>query len=521
MMGKPLKILMPVIFLALLPFSAPAAPGDVEKGKQIYEQRCWWCHGAEGEGNGPAAEFLIPPPRDFTQGLYKFKSTPFDEIVPSDDDIFKMIKGGVVKNNRSNWTGLNDTSMPGWGDMLSDQDIWDLVAFIKAIVEFEQPEQPPISFANIIASSEASIAQGKEVFKNVCAECHGEKGLGDGTKSLKDDFGFRTWPRNLTKPWTFRMTDGAEGIFTRVSVGILSTQMPSFADPVSKKKLSEEERWHVANYVASLDAPYKKPGDNTVIKALRVEEEPPSDPGDALWDGAEYTSFYMVPQIIAKERFFTPSLNSISVKAIYNERNIALLLEWDDRTKSIPGDEKAMEVAGGEVLKDAVNVQFPAQLATTGTDKPFFGMGDAKHPVNVWNWKSESTQEGQSLALLDAKGFEDMNTRDASKSGLAAKGVYDNGTWRVVIKRALATKEKDLDLQFVEGQFIPIAFSAWDGSNGEEGSKFVMTTWYWLFLKPPTGATLFLLPLFFGLMVLGGELLLLRSFRKNAKKESD
>ena len=58
----------------------------------------------------------------------------------------------------------------------------------------------------------------------------------------------------------------------------------------------------------------------------------------------------------------------------------------------------------------------------------------------------------------------------------------------MVIKRPLTTEESDKDIQFVEGAFIPIAFAAWDGSNGEKGSKHTMTTWYWLLLKPPTGA---------------------------------
>lgn len=497
----------------LLPALASAKPGDAKKGEEIYQKRCWWCHGEEGAGDGPASEFLRPPPRDFTMGIYKFKSTPFEEIIPSDADFMAMIKGGVQTNHIPNWEGMNDSSMPGWGDLLSDDDIWDLVAYIKGIVEYEQPEEGPLDFSKKVASSPESIAKGKTIFEDICAECHGELGRGDGSKSLKDDAGFRTWPRNLSKPWSFRMTNGPEGIYTRLTASIQGTQMPSLADPVSKKKLSEEERWNVANYAASLEAPYKKPGDNTVVQGLKVEGEVPAATDDPIWETATITSFFMIPQIIKKERYFTPSINSISVRAAYNSKEIAFLLEWDDRTMSVPGDEKAAEIADEVFFNDSVAIQFPVEIPS-GTEKPYFIMGDATRPVNFWQWTSQSSDKGQSLALINAKGMDKTETRNIAEAGLTSQGKYDKGTWRVVIKRPLATEQKDKDIQIVEGKFIPIAFAAWDGSNGETGSKRVMTTWHWLFLKPETGTGVYLWPIIIALLIFGGELLLLRNFRK-------
>jgi hypothetical protein len=68
--------------LALLLGPAHGKPGDEEKGESLYAARCQQCHGEEGDGLGPAAERLNPPPRDFTFGFYKFKSTAFDEDLP-------------------------------------------------------------------------------------------------------------------------------------------------------------------------------------------------------------------------------------------------------------------------------------------------------------------------------------------------------------------------------------------------------------------------------------------------------
>ena len=57
--------------------TAAAKPGDADKGKEIYDKRCIWCHGAEGDGAGAAKDRLNPPPRDFTSGNYKIKTSSF------------------------------------------------------------------------------------------------------------------------------------------------------------------------------------------------------------------------------------------------------------------------------------------------------------------------------------------------------------------------------------------------------------------------------------------------------------
>jgi DMSO reductase family type II enzyme heme b subunit len=507
------KIFLIVILSACVSVPAFASQGDIERGKRIYDKRCWWCHGAEGMGDGPASEFLVPPPADFTSAAFKFKSTPFDEIMTAGTDLFKAIKGGSARDSIAGWRGLNDTSMPGWADVLTDPEIWDLVEYIRALSGLEPPEKGPISYIPRVPTSLESIAMGRELFEDRCVECHGKQGRGDGEKRLKDDRGFRTWPVNLTKGWSFRVSSDPQEIFTRITVGIPGTQMPSYADPENEKSLTVEQRWHVANYVASLDEPYKKPGDNTVIRAVRVDGGVSLAADDPLWERAPYTSFYMVPQIVAGERHFTPSVNSISVKALYNDSSMAILLEWDDRTETTPGDRTSEEIAGGVPFKDAVSVQFPISIAG-GSEKPSFAMGDKKRPVNIWYWNGQSIKEPQAVRLINAAGFVNIVEREPGEAGLEAAGSYSLGTWRVVMRRPLRTQTVKDDIQFAEGTYIPIAFAAWDGSNFEEGSKHVLTTWYWLILEPVTGAGLYIWPVFIGLVVAGGELLWLRSARK-------
>ncbi|HLA50990.1 MAG TPA: ethylbenzene dehydrogenase-related protein, partial [Thermodesulfobacteriota bacterium] len=304
-------------------------------------------------------------------------------------------------------------------------------------------------------------------------------------------------------------------IYTRISVGIPGTQMPSFADPASKKTLSDEERWHVANYVNSIGDDTKKPNDaDTVLKAIRLEGELPDKPDDPRWKEPQPTSFHLIPQIIAKERFFTPTIDGITSRAFFNDKEISILLEWDDRTKSIPGDEKAKELAeGSDVFEDSVALQFSVTIPEE-MEKPYFGMGDSAKPVNIWQWKGGKKDSPESVKLINANGFQKIEQRDAAKAGLKASSAYSNGTWRVVMKRPLTTEEKDKDIQFVEGKFIPLAFAAWDGSNGETGSKHVLSTWYWIQMKPVTSNTVYIIPVIVGLLVFGGELLLIRKPRK-------
>ncbi|MCP4382260.1 MAG: c-type cytochrome, partial [Hyphomicrobiales bacterium] len=322
--GSLKRVLLPALTAGLLLLTlgpANAKPGDAEAGEAVYAKRCLQCHGEDGDGLGPAAERLNPPPRDFTFGLYKIKSSAFDDDLPYDDDLFRMVRDGMP-----------GTAMPGWSDLLSEQDMWDVITYVKTFVEQEGEAEIEVDYGTQVESSDESIALGKELFHadERCSECHGAEGKGDAIKKLKDDNGDRTWPRNLTKPWTFRASNDPKDIFTRISVGIPTTQMPSFADPQSKKKLSIEERWHVANYAASLAKTEKvvQP-ENTVIQAARIDGEIPDSPDAAAWEQAPPSTFFMVPQIVGEKRFFKAANDTVSVRALYNNEMIGIHLEWD------------------------------------------------------------------------------------------------------------------------------------------------------------------------------------------------
>lgn len=92
---------------------------------------------------------------------------------------------------------------------------------------------------NPIAANPASLAAGKALFMNDCAQCHGEQGKGDGSEAMMYD----PQPADLTDAHMMSgMTDGE--IFWKISEG--RKPMPSF-----KKRFSDEQRWQLVNFVRS------------------------------------------------------------------------------------------------------------------------------------------------------------------------------------------------------------------------------------------------------------------------------
>jgi cytochrome c oxidase cbb3-type subunit 3 len=89
-----------------------------EAAPTLFSELCTVCHGAGGKGDGPSAQGLEPKPADFTDCRSMAKD--------SDEVLFKIIKGGGQSVGRS-------TVMPAWGDALSDQQIRELVKFIRGL----------------------------------------------------------------------------------------------------------------------------------------------------------------------------------------------------------------------------------------------------------------------------------------------------------------------------------------------------------------------------------------------------
>jgi cytochrome c oxidase cbb3-type subunit 2 len=223
-----------VYALTTLAFSQP---NDV--GKQIFAAKCAYCHGPEGKGDGVPAALLNPRPRNFTSGMYKFRSTESGSI-PTDEDLFKTVK-----------FGLRGAAMPDWGTFIGDDSIRAVIGFVKSLSPRFQSEKPqPVKLGSPIASAASSIAAGKKAYEKLqCGLCHGRDGIGTDAiqTEFRDEAGLELTIPKLNEPWTFRCGASARDIFTRFRTGMDGTPMPSF-----KGAASDAEMWHLANYVVSL-----------------------------------------------------------------------------------------------------------------------------------------------------------------------------------------------------------------------------------------------------------------------------
>ena len=118
-----------------LTMAAGAAWSD-EKGASygLYRQHCVHCHGISGDGRGPTALFLNPYPRDYRQGIYKFKST-YTSARPTDDDLHRILVNGVA-----------GTAMPSFS-LLPEAEIEALVEYVKYLSIRGQMETALTNFA--------------------------------------------------------------------------------------------------------------------------------------------------------------------------------------------------------------------------------------------------------------------------------------------------------------------------------------------------------------------------------------
>ncbi|MBS4029317.1 MAG: c-type cytochrome [Ignavibacteriales bacterium] len=227
------------------PFPSETSISEPNLGKTIYNDKCSYCHGANGKGDGIPAAALNPRPRNFADGKFKIRTTESGSI-PTDEDLMNTVSNG-----------LHGSTMPAWKTFLRGDSLMAVVNYVKSLSPRFQNEQPkPIKMSAEIPSSatadksEKSIANGKKVYQNLqCGSCHGDDGNGTNATStnLKDDLERSIVAANLTEPWNFKGGATAKDIYLRFRTGMDGTPMPSYVGAAS-----ETEMWDLANYVVSL-----------------------------------------------------------------------------------------------------------------------------------------------------------------------------------------------------------------------------------------------------------------------------
>ena len=217
-------------------------------------------------------------------------------------------------------------------------------------------------------------------------------------------------------------------------------------------------------------------------------------------------------------RAFHPPATSVTVQAIYDAESIALLVRWHDMgaektgknepTLPVPPEEEEVDAraaAGGarreassairksqpsrprrslcraargagpaSEFSDAVSIQIPSQVPTSAR-KPYFIFGDGQNSVDLWFFDLARPEPLQ----FTGRGSADIAPNDTGDvTGVAS---YDQGEWSVIFKRPLRASA---GAPFAPGEFLPIAFSVWDGFSRERGNRRGLTSWYSLYVEP-------------------------------------
>ena len=183
----------------------------IAAGEKIYNQQCFACHGDDGKGKG-AKEGTAINNQQYLNSV-------------SDKDLYNATK-----------YGRDGTVMPAYAANLTDQDLKNLVAFMRNWQTKSLDQDVP---DNITGNAE----NGKKIYNLYCANCHGLEGVG------KKKMG-----TNLVSPQKFNYTTDKQ-LWIGTAYGRENTRMaPSLKGLEGVRQLSESEISDIVIYIRSLES---------------------------------------------------------------------------------------------------------------------------------------------------------------------------------------------------------------------------------------------------------------------------
>lgn len=523
---------------------APPAPANQAmagsprptRGEVIFQRQCSICHGETGDGAGPFAYLMNPRPRDLRKGKFKLSTTV--NQIPSDQDLLRTIS-----------RGMPGSSMPPWAHLPSE-DLRALVAHVRQIhvraVKAEldaavadgsmQPTDAAAALAERTVPGEPIRVppepkfddlrwfNGRRVYLEACASCHGEDGHPNPAEVKYDDEGYPTPPRSFVAG-IFKGGMEGEQLWCRIIKGIRGTPMPAY-----EGAYTDAETWDLIHYVQSLaragshDRAQLRQGPIVARKVAAL----PAGPTEPSWDQAEPLFVALTPLWWTDRR-----IEGVVVQALHDGESLALRLTWLDSTP----DDRAVRT---EEFRDGAAVQF-----SMSADPPFY-MGDREQHggISIWMWKADREKNIASgyqdvdaafpdravdmypecpiraadmsnvdwphgkieehastfitgwgagnlvsdpgmktpVECLTARGPGTLAGRPVVAQLVRGKATYERGVWRVQMQRTLAVPHECEDGQteeraFRSGDDIPVSFAVWDGGAGDRDGKKNISIW--------------------------------------------
>jgi DMSO reductase family type II enzyme heme b subunit len=536
------------------PQPAPEAPGVspvhadavIARGQALFARQCAICHGEAGDGAGPFAYLMNPRPRNFKLG--KFKLTTTQNQIPSDDDLLRTIT-----------RGMPGSAMPPWGH-LPASDLSALVAYVRSVFEaavgatleggvadgtYSRNELPALLVERtqpgpaIVVPPEPAFDDlrwfnGRRVYLEACASCHGVDGNPDPAAVKFDDEGYPAPPRSFVNG-IFKGGMAGADLYCRIMKGMRGTPMPA-----SEGIYTDDEVWDLIHYVQSLaraGSQNRAQLQQGTIVAPNVQGPLPSGPTDAAWGRARPLYVGLTPLWWTDQR-----IEGLVVQALHNDTELALRLSWLDSTP----DARAVRV---DEFRDGVAIQF-----SLSSDPPFY-MGDkTEHGgVNIWMWKADRQKNIASgyqdvdaaypdravdmydacpirskdmsksdwphgaitehdskfitawgagnlvadpnlktpVECLSARGPGTLAGKPASVQLVQGQAVHERGVWTVQLQRTLevphdcetvAAGGPD-ERAFRAGDYLPVSFAVWNGGAGDRDGKKNISIWQKLVIE--------------------------------------
>jgi DMSO reductase family type II enzyme heme b subunit len=493
--------------------SAPSSgEPSLALGSTLYATHCVVCHGATGDGRGPAAYLLSPLPRDFTTGRFRLVST--ENAVPSQADLVAVLR-----------RGMPGSAMPAF-DWMSEAERGSLALHVRALAragiveglrryaaeegeDFDEAEAQEIALRQTTPGAAVELgvappdsaglrARGQELYAASCAPCHGADGRAREVDVQWNEDGTPTRPRDFTAG-IFKGEPTREAIVQRLLCGLPGSPMPAteLAQPT--------DPWALASYVQSLVRPGA--GERVVQKrqtvAARRTRTLPDGPADAAWERAPAAELALMPLWWRDER-----IETVEVRALHDGRRIAFQLRWKDSSK----DD---ELLGTETFSDLAALQLSAE-----PDPPLFAMGDLGRPVDLWAWRAgwerdadgprdvrdrypnlsadlyghqpeeaaplfltaratgnpvAADRRAQAGELLTAQGLGTVQPPAGGAASLDARGLWKDGAWRVAFTRAMAGSG---GVALTAGTQVHLAAAVWDGRAEDRNGQKSVTVWH-------------------------------------------
>lgn len=503
---------------AVTPVEESPASQVAMTGTLLYSQHCGACHGENGDGNGRAALFLFPKPRDFRGGRFKLIGNP--NSVPTAADIEAVLVRGMPGSSMPSWAhlpaeqrgllveevlrmfrdgaqeryvkSLRDDGGMSDEDLASEETQQDIADTVAAMTTPEAPsEVPPLG-----DGGPEAIARGKELYvKQSCHSCHGNEGRGDGVQQMIDENGLPTRPRDLTQG-IYKGGHDAASLYRRLYLGMPGTPMPS------SQTLTGEQLVDLVHFLRSLSTEEQRNAAIIERRSLAVKriQQAPSDPGDPAWSSAPAMAVQLMPL------WWRDGEHLVEVAALHDGANIAVRLSWRDATEN-----------NAAVRPDEFEDMAALQIFA-GADEPFLGMGAATTALDLWQWRAGTAATGAEDQLSDEYPFDTeeyrrlaggkplpdfvtaraggnpLATRETSASNLVAgghgsltfrpkasqivkaKAVWSDGKWSVVFQRPLSVNQADGVALDAGGQYSA-AFAIWDGESHDRAAQKAISIW--------------------------------------------